>query len=110
MSVFTPKQIEIFLKEINDNDLKKMFGTAFPSAVMRKPQEEVEEKLTEYWNYKIPVSLGDVIKLDKITYTVTCVYTDNSVDLLNVNGSTKINRGLYGVDVVKIGELDIIIV
>lgn len=105
--VFTAQQIDAFLKEINGDDLKKLFDTSIVSFIKQKPQEVIEEKLTEYWDYVIPVHLGDIIEINSVKYVVTCIYTDNTVDLLSEEIS-KTNIGLYKVNFTKVGELECI--
>lgn len=107
-TVFTDKQIVEYLKEINDDDLRTMFGSSIISCIKNKPQEFVEDKLFEYFAYDMPVKLGDIIEFKDTKYVVTCVYTDNSVDLLNENAN-KINKGLYNVQITKVGELQCIV-
>ena len=108
-TVFTTQQLDAFLKEINGDDLKKMFDSSILSFIKQKSQEVIEEKLTEYWSYVVPVKIGDVVKINNLEYIVTCIYTDNSVDLLGKDVK-KTNRGLYGVPVNKVGELQCITV
>lgn len=110
MAVFTDKQINDFLKEINNSDLIKMFNSSVVSFIKTRPQEEVEKKLTEYWEYELPVTFGDIVEINNVTYVVTCIYTDNSVDLLTCGTDIKKkNIGLYGVDVKKVGTLQCIV-
>lgn len=109
MSLFTEKQLEEYLKGINRDDLISMFNSSVASFIKNRPQEEVENKLIEYISYDVPASLGDVIKIVDDVYVVTCVYSDNSVDLLS-DKAKKINKGLYGVSVSKVGELQCITV
>lgn len=92
------------LKEINDDDLKTMFNSSIVSFIER--QSGVEEKLTEYLNYD-PPRLGDIIEYLGETYTVTCVYTDNSVDICGKD-ATKKNVGLYKKDIKVVGRLQLI--
>ena len=108
--VFTEKQIKDFLSEINDDDLKMMFGFSIPATItFRFTREEIEEKLLDYWDYDVSVSIGDIIEIDEKTYTVTCVYTDNSVDLLSED-AMKTNKGLYNKVFKKVGKLQCITV
>ncbi len=105
----TEKEIEQGLKEINCDDLRTMFDSSFVSTIKTKPIKEVVTKLEEYWKYVVPVSLGDIIKINDKEYVVTCLYTDNSVDLLDSDREKK-NKGLYKVLFEKVGELQCIIV
>lgn len=107
MSIFTEKQLEEYLKKINRDDLTKMFNSSVASFIKNRPQEEVEEKLIEYLAYDVPVSLGDIIKINDDTYVVTCIYVDNSVDLLN-DKAKKTNKGLYNVPISKVDKLQCI--
>lgn len=93
------------LKEINDDDLRTMFGTAIVSVIEK--QDDVIEKLNKYLDYK-PVRLGDIIEYLGEKYCVTCVYTDNSVDICGEDAQKK-NIGLYEKDVKVIGRLKIIV-
>ena len=68
----------------------------------------IADKLIDYFNYDVPVKLGDIVVIKESTYVVTCVYTDNSVDLLGENAK-KVNKGLYGIEVSKIDELQCIV-
>ena len=109
-ALFTTKDLDKLLKDINDDDLKKMFNSSVMTVIKAKPQEMLEEKLTEYWDYILPVAVGDVVEIDNDVFTVTCIYTDNSVDLLNNTGTSKLNKGLYNVPIVHIGKLECITV
>ena len=104
-ALFTTKQVETFLKEINSDDLKTMFGTSTVAIIKCRSQETLEEELTAYWDYFLQIGIGDIIVTDGEEYVVTCVYTDNSVDLLSKEG-TKMNKGLYKVPYVVIGKLE----
>ena len=97
--------ISKMLKEINDDDLKTMFGSTITSVIEK--QSDVEDKLLEYLNYYPPVYIGDIIEYQDKTYVVTCVYTDNSVDICGEDADKK-NIGLYMKNVKKIGELQYI--
>ena len=104
-SNITEKEIEKMLKDINSDDLKEMFGTIFATTILKKDLTQVVEKLTNYYTeYTLPVSIGDVFMMDNKTYTVTCAYTDNSVDVSTVLG-TKTNVGLFNKDIKIIGKL-----
>ena len=93
------------LKEINDDDLRTMFGTSVVSVIEK--QDDVIEKLNKYLDYE-PVQLGDIIEYFGEKFCVTCVYTDNSVDICGED-TQKRNIGLYKKDVKVIGKLEIIV-
>ena len=93
------------LGKINNNDLITMFGTSLIYTITSKP--DAEEKLNKYCNYEVPVRLGDIIEYQDKRYCVTCVYTDNSVDICGEDASKK-NIGLYMKDVKVIGKLQVI--
>lgn len=97
------------LNEINDDDLKVMFDTAFVQTIINKDTDIITGKLEEYYKYDIPVSLGDMIEFQNGEYVVTCLYTDNSVDLLSKFGHKK-NVGLYQKEneIKMIGKLEVI--
>lgn len=99
------KQVEDALKKINSDDLKMMFGTSIVSIISTHPMETIEEKLQAYDTYVVPVSIGDVIDIQGENYTVTCVYTDNSVDLLDKDAEKK-NVGLYNINITIVDKLD----
>lgn len=105
------KNIKTELKDINDTDLKVMFGTTILSSIVRESMTELQfnevlNKLYAYYEYDVPVCIGDVISMNGEDYAVTCVYTDNSVDLLScTDNSKKINTGLYNIPVSKISKL-----
>ena len=105
MSDFTMQDLEKLLKEINDDDLKTMFNTSSVAMIKGKSPELITEQLLEYWDYDIPVRIGDVIEFENEVYTVTCIYTDNSADLLNAEGTHKLNKGFYKVPYVEVGKL-----
>ena len=105
--VLTEQDIDVFLKEINGDDLKKLFDTSVLSFIKMKPQEEIEAKLVKYWEYTVPVNLGDIIEINGLKYVVTCIYTDKTVDLLSED-IIKINTGLYKANITKVGELECI--
>ena len=107
-SVFSDKQIIEYLKDINDDDLRTMFGSSIISIIKNKPQDMIADKLIDYFNYDVPVKLGDIVVINESKYIVTCVYTDNSVDLLG-ESVKKVNKGLYGTNVTKVGELQCIV-
>lgn len=87
-------EVEKIIKKINRDDLMHMFQAQYSYVIMKK--EGYSEKLKKYLQWKLPVKLGDVIKIDSNeTNVVTCVYTDNSVDLLDEKGEKR-NVGLYG--------------
>lgn len=94
------------LKQINDGDLKTMYGTTVVSLIEK--QEDAEEKLNVYLEYEPPVHIGDIIEFQGKTYCVTCVYTDNSVDICGED-ATKQNIGLYMKLVKKVGRLQVIV-
>lgn len=101
-------KFEDLLKKINDDDLVTMFNTHFPVSISNRAKElNVESKLDEYSKYEIPVCLGDIIKFQEKTYVVTCIYTDNSVDILSEDANKK-NVGLYMKDVEVVGKLEVI--
>ena len=106
---FTEKQIVDFLNEINDDDLRTMFATSIVSFIKNKPKDFITDKLLEYLKYNVQVKIGDIVKIKNETYVVTCIYTDNSVDLLGENAK-KVNKGLYNVEVEKVGKLQCITV
>lgn len=92
------------LKEINDDDLRTMYGTTVVSVIEK--QNDAMEKLIKYLDYET-VRIGDIVEyLDK-KYCVTCVYTDNSVDICGEDGVKK-NVGFYMKDVKVVGRLEII--
>lgn len=94
------------IKEINDDDLKTMFGTSISSLIL-KDLDIAEEKLEIYLNYEVPVNTGDIIYLNSKRYVVTCVYTDNTVDLCSEE-ATKVNVGLYKKEITLLGRLHLI--
>lgn len=98
--------LEKILKEINDDDKKAMFGVT-SNYMITRDLDIAQDKLLEYSEYDVPVCLGDIIEIDKNKYVVTCVYTDNSVDLLDDTAHKK-NMGLYKKDVKIVGKLDVI--
>lgn len=94
------------ITEINDDDLRTMFGTVIATTILSN-LESAEDELNDYLNYEVPVSLGDIVDFQEKQYIVTCVYTDNSVDLLG-DDATKRNVGLYKKVVTVVGELEVI--
>lgn len=107
MKEYTEKELEKLLKCINSNDLKEMFGVSFASSILIKDSTEIISKLEEYMGYDVPVALGNIIEIEGERYIVTCIYTDNSVDLLSKD-ATKYNVGLYKKDVKVVGKLQYI--
>ena len=107
MKEYTEKELEKLLKCINSNDLKEMFGACFSSVILAKDSTEVINKLKKYSLYDVPVALGNIVEIEGKRYIVTCVYTDNSVDLLSED-ATKYNVGLYKKDVKVVGKLQCI--
>ena len=93
------------LKDINDDDLKTMFGTTVISLIEKKP--DVEEKLKEYLDFEFPAYFGDIIEYNGERYVVTCVYTDNSVDICGKDADKK-NIGLYMKDIKVVVKLQVI--
>ena len=98
------EELTKILKEINDDDLRSLFGTAVVSLIEK--QDDVVEKLNEYLNYE-PVRLGDIVEYLGEKYCVTCVYTDNSVDICGENAQKR-NVGFYKKDVKVVGRLEIV--
>lgn len=95
------------LSEINKEDLKTLFGTSSVFFIEKSIKEaDIEDALTDYLLYNIDVSIGDVIKIIDVTYVVSLIYTDNSVDLITTDGD-KINTGLYNVDFEIISKLNV---
>ena len=108
--ILTTNQLKMLLEEINSDDLKIMFNHSLSPLIIKNFQPEtIQNKLFEYYSYKIPVSLGDIVEMNNKTYTVTCIYTDNSVDLLSEN-CKKSNIGLYKVNLSVVGKLQCITV
>lgn len=102
------KELEKIIKEINDDDLRTMFTTTIPSIILRDLSNAAME-LEEYLKYDIPVRVGDVIKFQDKKYCVTCIYTDNSADVLVLDGyPIKRNIGLYKKEAEVISKLEII--
>lgn len=101
------KNLVDMLKKINGDDLKTMFGTSFVSYIEKQPEEEVREKLKDYLHIKVAVKLGDIIEYKGEQYCVTCLYTDNSVDVCGKD-SQKINTGLYMKNIKIVGKMQII--
>lgn len=101
------EELKKLINEINDDDLKKMFGTAYSATILNEDLEKIKEKLDTYLEYDVPVRLGNIVEFNGETYVVTCVYTDNSVDLLSKD-ATKKNVGLYMETVKVTGKLDVI--
>lgn len=99
-------KLKELLKEINDDDLRAMFNTAYPTSILGN-MFKAKEELEKYMEYVLPVSLGDIVLINETKYVVTCVYTDNSVDILDWKLNKK-NVGLYNKTVKVIGKLDVI--
>ena len=100
------KELSALLKGINDEDLKTTFGTA--ATVVIEKQADAEEKFRKYLEYDVPVRIGDIIEYKGKNYCVTCVYTDNSVDICGEDAD-KENIGLYKKDVKVIGKMQVIL-
>ena len=100
------KTLNDILTNGNKDDKKTMFNTEYVSSILLD-QKNAEEKLNEYLNYDVPVSIGDIVEYNKKIYVVTCVYTDNSVDLLSEDAD-KINIGLYKKNIKVIDSLELI--
>lgn len=101
------REIEKTIQKVNKDDLCTVFGASYAYTIMKK--EGYKKKLDEYLKWKVPVKIGDIIKsATGGTDVVTCVYTDNSVDLLNEDGVKK-NVGLYGKKVEVVGFLKVFI-
>lgn len=102
----TYESLKKMLDEICDDDKKVMFGKTYTSAILIN-LEEAKEKLEVYENYDVPVYLGDIIEYNGEEYVVTCIYTDNSVDILGKDAQ-KHNVGLYKKNVKRVGRLEVI--
>lgn len=100
------KTLNDILTDVNKDDRKMMFNTEYIQSILLD-QKNAEEKLNKYLNYDVPVSLGDIVEYNKKIYVVTCVYTDNSVDLLSED-AVKINVGLYMKNIKVIDSLEVI--
>lgn len=96
------KVMSNLIKEINDEDLRTMFGVS--SAVLIEKQPDAEDKLNAYLEWIMPVYIGDIIEYQGKKYVVTCVYTDNSVDICGED-ATKKNIGVYMKKVEVVGRL-----
>ena len=105
-------EIKSRLNNICEDDLKTMFQTSFASSIITNATSytrmvQIMETINEYNKYQIPCWIGDIILYDKQTWIVTCVYTDNSVDLLSKSEKIKkINTGLYLKNFAVIGQLE----
>lgn len=108
----TDKELKELLQKINKEDLLAIFGISQPGLIVKfgMTQEELDdiaEMLYTYMAYIVPVDVGDIVKLDSKEYIVTCVYTDNSVDLLRTDEQNKkINMGIYRNRVEVISKLE----
>lgn len=98
--------LEKAIGEINNDDLRTMFETTVPYVIL-KDLDKARRCLEEYFNYDVPVHTGDIIDFNNKKYVVTCVYTDNTVDLLSEE-ATKVNIGLYQKEVTLLGRLHLI--
>lgn len=105
-------------KNINDHDKKEIFGfskegelfTAFRKNEIN--EEDLESLLDWYENdYICPFWTGCILKdVNNQEWIVTCVYTDNSIDL--ISREDEIQRttiGSLGSSYVKIGSLEVIV-
>ena len=101
-------ELEKELRKINDDDLKTMFQTASVFMILKDLSKAATE-LEQYLKYDVPVWLGDIIEFQNSKYCVTCVYTDNSVDILDLGeNASKRNVGLYKKEVKVIDKLQVI--
>lgn len=101
-------ELEKILKEINNDDLRTMFQTAVVSIILQDLNKATTE-VEQYLEYEVPTCLGDIIEILGKKYCVTCVYTDNTVDLLELGENpTKNNVGLYKKEIKIIGKLQVI--
>ena len=102
------KELENIIKEINNDDLRTMFQTTLPSIILRDLSNATTE-LEEYLKYDVPVCLGDIVEFKGKNYCVTCIYTDNTVDILSLGEiARKENIGLYKKEITVIGKLQVI--
>lgn len=102
------KELEKIIKEINNDDLRTMFQATTPSIILRDLTNATME-LEEYSKYNVPVWIGDIIEFHDEKYCVTCVYTDNSVDILKLGENvSKQNVGLYKKEIKIIDKLQVI--
>lgn len=97
------------LNKINNDDLKTMFNTSYAGTIVLEDLDIVEETLRDYDEYDIRVHIGDIVEFQGKQFVVTCVYTDNSVDLLSYDNAMKTNVGLYCKSIKVTGRCDIII-
>lgn len=101
-------EMEKLLKEVNDDDLRAMFGTIVIPTIT-KDMDKVFKEMEKYVKYEVPVRLGDIIELKGKRYCVTCIYTDNTIDILTLDEApTKKNVGIYKQEVKTVGRLQII--
>lgn len=103
-------ELEKILKEINNDDLRTMFQTAVVSIILQDLDKATTE-LEQYLQYEVPTYIGDIIEILGKKYCVTCVYTDNTVDVLSLEENEKVtknNIGLYKKEIKIIGKLQVI--
>lgn len=102
------KEMEKLLKEVNDDDLRAMFGSIVIPTITRDMDKVIKEMET-YLEYEVPFNIGDIIELTGKRYCVTCVYTDNTIDILVMDETpTKQNIGVYKREIKTVGKCQII--
>lgn len=97
------------LNKINDDDLKTMFNTSYVATIITEDIDIVEQVLEDYDEYDPRVHIGDIVEFQGKQFVVTCIYTDNSVDLLSYDNAMKTNVGLYCKSIKVTGKCDVII-
>lgn len=89
------------VKKMPLSDVKKVFGTN--STFLVKETEENERKLKEWEDFDHHIIVGDIIEYNQFRYYVTNIYTDKTIDVMQIDGDSTIeNVSIYGLDDVYI--------
>lgn len=100
---------------INRNDRKKLFGFTTEKEMIQAIKDNITtvmdiKKVLKWYEeeYKFPFWTGDIVKdKDDEKWIITCVYTDNSIDLISESKVIKRkNCGMLSSNLVKVGKLE----
>lgn len=112
-----PKKRTLFDRflDINEDDRKILFGFTKESDLRKTLNEkkltmDYLHKTVEWFEneYMSPFWTGDIIQdTNQKNWIVTCIYTDNSIDLISAEGEIRRkNTGTLTTEYIKIGKLE----
>ena len=101
--------VNSLLTAFSTSEINRMFGEKFVMDVEKKfSTKDIIKKCVEFLSYENPFYEGDIVEDEcGVTYVVTCVYTDNTMDVMYATGDKRDRANIhpYDYDIRKVGEL-----